>query len=126
MVEALFNQSGYLAAKKTLDVVALRQQAIASNIANLETPGYRRVDVSPSFQSELERACASKDPQQIASLQPAIAPDLTAVPRSRDGNTVSLEQELAQMNQNTVLNSVETKLVTYSLNRLKIAISGKS
>jgi flagellar basal-body rod protein FlgB len=42
MIEALFNQTGYLAAKKTLDAVALRQEAIANNIANLETPGYKR------------------------------------------------------------------------------------
>jgi flagellar basal-body rod protein FlgB len=45
MIEALFNQPNYLAAKKTLDAVVLRQQAIANNIANLETPGYKRVDL---------------------------------------------------------------------------------
>jgi flagellar basal-body rod protein FlgB len=64
MVEALFNQPNYLAAKKSLDVVALRQEAIASNIANLETPGYKRLDVAPSFQGELERACAMRDARQ--------------------------------------------------------------
>jgi flagellar basal-body rod protein FlgB len=74
MIEALFNQPGYLAAKKTLDAVALRQEAIANNIANLETPGYKRVDLAPAFQTELERACAAGDAQQIASLKPTLAP----------------------------------------------------
>lgn len=126
MVEALFNQAGYLAAKKTLDTVVMRQRAIASNIANLETPGYQRLNISQSFQSELQRACASQDAQQIASLQPSIAPDPSAVPRGRDGNTVNLEQEMAELNQNTMLNAVESKLVTYTLVRLKMAVTGKS
>jgi hypothetical protein len=75
MIDALFNDPNYLAGKKVLDAIALRQDAIASNIANLETPGYHRVDLAPSFKTELERACASGDPQQIASLKPALAPD---------------------------------------------------
>ena len=65
MIEALFNQPNYLAAKKTLDAVVLRQEAIANNIANLETPGYKRVDLTPTFQAQLEQACASGDPQEI-------------------------------------------------------------
>jgi flagellar basal-body rod protein FlgB len=126
MVDALFNQPDYMAAKKSLDAVELRQQAIASNIANLETPGYQRVDLAPSFQAQLQKACATRDPQQIASLQPALAADPTAVAQGRDGNTVNLEQELLQLDQNTVLNSVETQLVSYSLMRLKMAVTGKS
>lgn len=126
MVEALFNQPDYLAAKKTLDAVALRHEAIASNIANLETPGYKRLDLAPSFQSELDRACATRDPRQIASLQPALAPDPDAVPNSQDGNTVNLEKEMAQLNQNTLAHSLETQLVSNMLLRLRMAITAKS
>ena len=126
MVEALFSQPDYLAAKKTLDAVALRQEAIASNIANVETPGYKRLDLASSFQTALESACASRDGQQIASLEPALAPDPNAVPLGRDGNTVNLEQEMAQMTQNTLVHSLETQLVSNTLMRLRMAISGKS
>lgn len=126
MVEALFNQPNYLAARKTLDAVALRQEAIASNIANAETPGYKRLDLSTGFQSELERACATGDSSRIHSLQPALAPDSTALPVGRDGNTVSLENELAQMNQNAVVHNLETQLVSGMLMRLKMAISAKT
>ncbi|MEP6662309.1 MAG: hypothetical protein ABJC04_01475 [Verrucomicrobiota bacterium] len=31
-----------------LDVTAMRQEAIASNLANLETPNHKRIDVSAS------------------------------------------------------------------------------
>jgi flagellar basal-body rod protein FlgB len=126
MIEALFNQPDYLAAKKSLDATVLRQQAIASNIANLETPGYKRLDIAPSFSAELQRACASGDPQEISSLQPEIAPDPNAVSNSRDGNTVDLEGEMMQLNQNFLTHSLETQLVSYSLMRLKMAITGKS
>jgi flagellar basal-body rod protein FlgB len=126
MVEALFNEPNYLAAKKTLDAVALRQEAIASNIANLETPGYKRLDLATSFQSELDRACATRDPKQITSLQPSLAPDPAATPNGRDGNTVSLEKELAQLNQNSLAHNLETQLVSNMLMRLRMAITAKS
>jgi flagellar basal-body rod protein FlgB len=125
MIEALFNQPNYLAAKKALDAVSLRQEAIANNIANLETPGYKRVDLAPAFQTELDRACASGDPQQIESLNPTLAVDTTAVASSRDGNTVHLENELMQMNQNAVAHSLETQLVSGMLQRMQMAITGK-
>jgi flagellar basal-body rod protein FlgB len=125
MIDALFNDPNYLAGKKTLDAIALRQEAIASNIANLETPGYHRVDLAPSFKAELERACASGDAQQIAALNPTLAPDPNAVPNSRDGNTVNLENEMMQLNQNTVANAVQTQMISYTLMKLQLAITGK-
>jgi len=126
MIDALFNSPNYLAAKKSLDAVALRSEAIAANIANLETPGYKRVDLSPSFRAELERACASGDPHQLASLRPALAADPSAVPTGRDGNTVNLEKEMMELNSNMLAHSLETQLVSGALLKLKLAITGKS
>jgi flagellar basal-body rod protein FlgB len=126
MIEGLFNQPSYLAAKKTLDAVAVRQEAIANNIANLETPGYKRVDLAPSFRTELDRACASGDSQQIAALKPSLAPDPSAMPNSKDGNTVSLENEMMQLNQNAMTHTLESQMLSSMLLRLKMAITGKS
>jgi len=125
MIDALFNDPNYLAGKKTLDAIALREQAIASNIANLETPGYQRVDLAPSFKAELDRACAGGDAQQIAALKPTLAADTSAVPNGRDGNTVNLENEMMQLNQNTLANAVEDQVVSFSLVKLQLAITGK-
>ena len=126
MIDALFNQPDYLAAKKQLDAIALRQDAIASNIANLETPGYKRLDVAPAFNSELERACAARDPQQIAALNPQLAVDPNAVAVSPDGNTVNLESELLEMNKNSLAGTLQTQLITTDFYRLRMAITGKS
>jgi flagellar basal-body rod protein FlgB len=126
MIDALFNDPNYVAGKKSLDAIVLRQEAIATNIANLETPGYRRVDLAPNFKTELERACASGSSQQITALKPSLAADPNAVANSPDGNTVNLENEMMQLNQNMLANAVETKLVSYTLLKLKLAIAGKS
>ena len=126
MIEGLFNTPSYLAAKKTLDAVAVRQEAIASNIANLETPGYKRIDLSPTFRAELDRAVSSGDPQQIAALKPTLSVDANAVANSRDGNSVSLENEMMQLSQNSMAHTLETQMVSSMLMRLKMAITGKS
>lgn len=125
MIEALFNQPNYLAAKKTLDAVALRQEAINNNLANLETPGYKRVDLAPDFEKELEKATGTNDPRQISSLTPSLAVDTTAKAVSKDGNTVSLEQELMHMNQNAMTHSLETQMVSNMLTKMRLAIRGQ-
>ena len=125
MIEALFNQPNYLAANKALDAVVLREGAIANNIANLETPGYKRIDLAPSFEAQLEHATASADPQQINSLKPSLAVDTTATASSLDGNTVHLQNELMQMNQNAMTHALETQLISGMFSRLQMAISGK-
>lgn len=125
MIEALFSQSNYVAAKKSLDVIQLRSEAIAGNIANLETPGYKRLDVSATFTSELERACAARDSRAIAALRPSLSADPNAAPVGPDGNTVNLETELVEMNKNNLAHALETQLVTGSLLRLRLAITGK-
>jgi flagellar basal-body rod protein FlgB len=126
MIEALFSQPNYLAAKKTLDAVVLRQEAIANNLANLETPGYKRVDLAPNFEQELQRAAASGDAQEISSLKPTLATDPTARSASKDGNTVHLETELMKMNQNAMTHALETQLVSGMLAKMRLAITGKS
>lgn len=126
MIDTLFNKADYVAAKKTLDAVTLRHAAIAQNIANLETPGYKRVDLAPSFRAQLDRALESGDSRQLASLEPTLATDASAIPNSKDGNTVNLESEMMKLNQNTLDHTLETELITNTLYRLKLAITGKS
>jgi flagellar basal-body rod protein FlgB len=126
MIEALFSDSNYLAAKRMLDVSALRQEAIASNLANLETPNYKRVDVSASFESQLQQAVGSRDAEQINGIQPQLAVDTQAISGRSDGNTVQLETELLKMNQNMAENALETQLVINNLTKMRMAITGKS
>ena len=125
MIDALFNQTNYVATKKMLDATALRHEAIASNLANIETPNYKRIDVAPSFQSELASALGSKDASKISALSLNLAEDQNAVSANRDGNTVQLESELMKLNQNTLAHTLETQLVSGALLKLRLAITGR-
>lgn len=125
MIEALFNQPGYVAAQRMLDATVLRHKAIASNIANVETPNYKRLDVNANFSAELNHALESRDTQAMRRLKPALAIDPKATAANRDGNTVKLENELLQMNQNQLAHTLETQLVTGSLLKLRLAITGR-
>ncbi len=125
MIDALFSQTNYVATKKMLDATALQQEAIASNLSNIEKPGYKRLDVDASFASQLKSAIGGKDIEQILSLKPSLTVDSTAISNTKDGNTVQLEKEMLKMNQNAVAHAVETQLVTGQLLRLRLAITGR-
>lgn len=126
MIDSIFQLHNYQAAKKMMDVTHLRQKAISANLANVETPGYQRVDVSPSFRSELQRAVSGGDTSRLQGLEATLQIDKTAIARNRDGNTVQLESELMKMNQNSVEHALESRLVTGTLKHLKLAITGRS
>jgi flagellar basal-body rod protein FlgB len=125
MIDALFSQPDYIAAKKMLDATVLRHEAIASNLANLETPNYQRIDVAPSFTNELREAIASGNAEKVNNLQPRLEIDANAVATNRDGNTVQLETELMNLQQNFLQHGMETRLITYNLLRLRSAILGQ-
>ena len=124
MVEALFNGPEYLATKKAMDATVMRQEAIASNLANIETPGYKRIDIAPSFESQLQQAIGSGDANQINGLQPSLSIDSDAVASRTDGNTVQLESEMLKLDQNSVEDAVETQVVSWSLGKLRMAVVG--
>ncbi len=126
MIDALFNQPGYLGAKRMLDATVARHDALATNIANAETPHYQRIDLAPTFREELQTALASQDPARLSALHVRVAADLQALPRSRDGNTVNLEHELVELSQNSLQHAVESQIVSASLAKLRLAITGKS
>jgi flagellar basal-body rod protein FlgB len=70
---------------------AQRQNAIADNIANVDTPGYQRKDVD--FHGALRSAMAAGAPLQGMSFAPQV--DASAAPVRADGNTVDIDRESA-------------------------------
>ncbi len=58
-------------------------------------------------------------------MEPRLAVDDTAIAQGRDGNTVQLETELLKMNQNSVAHALETRILSGSMARLRLAITGK-
>jgi len=126
MIDALFNQTNYVAAKRMLDVTAARMEAVASNLANVETPNYQRVDVPRAFETRLQEAIRSGDVAALRNLKPELRPDPTATALRPDGNTVDMESEMVQMYRASMEHSLETQLVTGRLLKLRLAITGRS
>lgn len=127
MIEPIFQTDNYQLARKLLDAAALRQEAIASNVANVETPGYHRLDVSPDFAQQLKASAERGDlGGNVSGLQPKLAEDTNARTMRPDGNTVELEHELLAMNRNAVEYDYLSEVVSNNLKQLKIAISGRS
>lgn len=108
-----------------LDASVMRQEAIASNIANVDTPGYRRIDLAPDFAAELRaRLAAGEAPASMGA--PRLAEDPSARTLNPDGNTVELDHELLQMNRNMMEHDFLTELVTSSIKQLRLAITGRA
>ena len=123
MIDGMFASANYQGVKKMLDATVLRQEAIASNLANIETPNYKRVDVSPAFPSELSRAIEGGAVKSVQKIKPTISVDDTAVARNRDGNSVQLEKELTYLQKNMVAHHLQTQMITGTLSKLRSAIT---
>lgn len=124
-MESLFDSANYIASRRLLDAAVLRHQAIAANLANLETPNYRRVDLAPDFRTSLREALRHQDGPGLSTLRPTVAGDSSAVSRRPDGNTVNLASELLAMQENSFEHAVQVQLVSGRLARLRSAISGR-
>lgn len=125
MIDELMQRENYVLAKKLLDVSHVRQQLLASNIANVETPGFKRQDIEVSFESQLQRLAAANDTAGISQLEPKVITDLNAPNVRPDGNNVQIDEELLQMQKNAIQYEFLTHYTSTSLNRLKTAITGR-
>lgn len=127
MIDPIFQTDNYQLARKLLDTSVLRQEAIATNIANAETPGFRRLDIAPDFATQLKARVAAGDFAATAgTLQPQLTEDQTARAVRPDGNSVEIERELVAMDRNAVDFNYLSDVVTFDLKQLKMAIVGKS
>ena len=87
---------------------SLRQKAIANNVANLQTPGYRRVDVK--FKELLAEAMDSEGNFDLSEVTAEIyQPRNTAV--KSNGNDVSLEVEVGEMVKNSLLHKAYIRIL---------------
>jgi flagellar basal-body rod protein FlgB len=113
-VNALFGTTVELLGK-SLDLRAKRQNLIAANLANAETPGYTPSDLS--FESQLKSAlkqgdqAESPNPRHIplkggSSALELVAGQLVELPGKNpgaDGNGVEMESEMGRLAENQIM-----------------------
>jgi flagellar basal-body rod protein FlgB len=96
-----------------------QQQAVANNVANINTPGYKAQDVD--FESSLAKAIANGDPSQMQ-----ITTTQSTAPADQTGNNVDLASEMtseqkAGMQFQTMVDAMNAKFQL-----LSVAINGPS
>lgn len=100
-----------------LKVTTARQGLIANNIANISTPGYKRLDAQ--FERVLAEALASG--KNLADVEAPIAPTLIGTP-NEIGNDVDLDQEIGEMVQNASMYKTYFRLLGKMLRQMEMAI----
>jgi flagellar basal-body rod protein FlgB len=105
-----------------LKAETLRQKAISNNVANLQTPGYRRMGVK--FENLLAKAMDTGDVSKI-NLDEIKAelyqPKNTAV--KLNGNDVNLENEVGDMVKNSIRYKAFIKLIAKKYAQIDEAIN---
>ena len=107
---------------KLLDASVLRQKAIAQNIANVNTPGYKRLKVE--FEEQLSKVTGTGQNQAIVNLTPKIVVDHSGTTR-QDGNNVDIDRELGQLTKNTLRYEAYVQILASELTLMRLAIVGR-
>lgn len=133
LIDMLTNKTELPTFKSSMDAFALRQRAIANNIANAQTPGYIRREVSfeKEFRDALESSKAAltkTDPRHIPSnVEPLIVKasiHLDKTPFDNGINNVDMEKEMTDLAKTQIDFDAMTKLIKKHLTLLRGAIRG--
>jgi len=125
--------------QKGMDVSSLRRNVIANNIANADTPNFKRSTVN--FEAQLKRALdaektagtglqpaitdprhmAFDEPPQWQSVMPVRQLDYLTASKN-NGNNVDLEEELMSAQQNQMMYSLMAQAAANEFNQLGIVL----
>ena len=99
-----------------LDGLSLRQNVIADNIANVDTPGFRARSVD--FETSLRSAIAGGD---VASGDISVTATATSTPVGANGNSVDVRKETMAAMQSVFQYQVVSRSVNDRLTDLRTA-----
>ena len=140
MIEPVANNTNYQLARKLLDASVMRQEAIANNIANVDTPGYVARDYK--FGEALQQATQGNDsPRQLArpsgmnakhialsattsSQNGGLGYSVASQP-SLDGNSVDLDRERAAFADNSIRYESTLRFINGHVKTMLSAIQGQ-
>jgi len=101
---------------------SLRQKANANNVANLQTPGYRRAAVK--FKELLAKALETSGGVDLSEIEAQIYQPKNTTVKS-DGNDVSMEVEIGEMIKNSLRYKTYIRLLQKKYQQLDLAMSVK-
>lgn len=120
------------ALQKSLDLRAQKQQVIAGNIANAETPGYSARKLN--FEDNLRKAISNPEmagrktnakhfpigSSGISSVHGTLTKQVNSSPLG-DGNSVSVDDEMFDLAENQILFEASSQIIKKKFSMLKFA-----
>ncbi|KNY28387.1 flagellar basal body rod protein FlgB [Pseudobacteroides cellulosolvens] len=133
MVGGLFNNTRIL--EKAIDGTVMRNEAITQNIANIDTPNYKRKTVA--FEKVLSDALDSSNFRgfrtdkkhipiggtELNNANITITEDNTTLEMRLDGNNVDIDAEMALMAKNNIIYNALVQKLSGQFRTLKSVIS---
>lgn len=132
MIRGLFSHTGVL--EKNLDAVWKRNEAISHNIANVDTPGYKKEKVV--FEEELASALNGNSLRGKKTRDKHItigSPNINEIEAQLvekgstkmrvDENNVDIDVEMAELASNTIMHHAIVQKLNGEFSRLKTIIS---
>jgi flagellar basal-body rod protein FlgB len=88
----------------------MKNQILSQNIANVDTPGYKRKDVT--FAEELERMMRQDDfdKKDVEAVKVKVFEDNNKLSYRMDGNNVDIDVEMVRLAQNQLKYNTFTQL----------------
>jgi flagellar basal-body rod protein FlgB len=127
MLNEIFNNSGTAPLDRMIQFTETRHKVLANNLANIDTPDYVMQDMNvKKFQQDLKKAIdrqtldASPDQEDLTP-----ATDYSQYLLFHDQNNRSIEKQVAQITENTVMHNVSVQLLKSRYDLLEKAIALK-
>jgi flagellar basal-body rod protein FlgB len=127
MIDRLFGEDAFVATSRALDAASLRHQAISNNLANVNTPGYKRQEVQ--FETQMAQAlaqrgnpCAPGPP--VSAVRPRVV-TVNSTSMRNDGNNVDMETEMTNLATNTLDFETLSQSISIYFANLKAVIKGQ-
>jgi len=112
--------------ERGLDAAWLRNNVISQNIANVDTPGYKRkvVKFEEFLDSEMKTGRISQGKSKLSSNVMQIIEDPANSSYRSDGNNVDIEHEMALLAANSIRYNTLIQRINGDFQKLKTVIRG--
>jgi flagellar basal-body rod protein FlgB len=114
--------------EKSLDAAWLRNEVISGNVANADTPGYKRKEVQfeQFLNSEMKNSQIEKGQTRLSGGGGVkVVEDHSSYSYRLDGNNVDMEREMAQMAMNTLRYNTLIQRMNGQFSKLRNVIRGR-
>ncbi len=106
--------------ERGLDMASFRHQLLAHNIANVDTPGFKRSGTD--FAQAMSEAMNAADRDERINAAPRVVTEADTSVRN-DGNNVDIEREMAEMAENNLLYNAMSQLLSKRYAQLRTVIN---